>query len=183
MASSPVLADEYIPTGLSDSDRYVTAATSKLEGGLSSGEIGLRPTNLAPARQLQESARLKVRTYGRPPNWVLATARAFDEIMALPTNWDSYSARRVDVGAAEAAFAVLGQVMTDTTPPPVVIPMASGGVQLEWHERGIDLEIAVYPDRRVEVLYEDLAKREPWEGNFREAQEVVAEALGRISAA
>lgn len=182
MASSPVLWDEYIPARLSDEDRYITSTTSTLEGALSTAEVQLRPTNLAFASQLEESVKLEVRAHGKPPDWLAATARAFDVVLALPPRWNSYAARPVNVAAVEGAFVVLTRIMTETTPPPVIVPTVSGGVQLEWHESGVELEIAVYPDRRVEVLFEDLAEGLMWEGTFPEAQTIIAGAIRRISA-
>ena len=39
-------------------------------------------------------------------------------------------------------------------PRPAVVPTVKGGVQLEWHANGLDLEIEISPDSGGSIFYE-----------------------------
>jgi hypothetical protein len=50
---------------------------------------------------------------------------------------------------------VLKSLMQPQTPAPQVVPSAGGGVQLEWHERDIDLEVNFTAPYQCELWVED----------------------------
>jgi hypothetical protein len=51
---------------------------------------------------------------------------------------------------------LLESTMRDDTPAPWVVPLSDGGVQMEWHERGLDIEIGVPPsDESIDVWSND----------------------------
>jgi hypothetical protein len=75
--------------------------------------------------------------------WLKQTLESLPKLLNLPPNWDGYGALPIDSRCAEFALSILIQIMGDTTPPPSVVPTVSGGVQLEWHMKGIDLEVEV----------------------------------------
>jgi hypothetical protein len=43
------------------------------------------------------------------------------------------------------------------------VPLRSGGIQIEWHERGIDLEIQVRSQMDVRVSFENAHTGDSWE--------------------
>jgi len=45
--------------------------------------------------------------------------------------------------------------MKPATPLPQVVPSSDGGVQLEWHEKGIDLELHIRAPYDCELWYRD----------------------------
>ncbi|MBD3946481.1 hypothetical protein [Nocardioides ganghwensis] len=56
---------------------------------------------------------------------------------------------------------LLSKIMSTDTPPPTVVPRFGGGVQLEWHQNGIDLEIYVDADgSRAAWCFEEASHRE-----------------------
>lgn len=71
-------------------------------------------------------------------------------LAGLPDNWDSYGAQRVDSLRAELAVITLGEVMESDTPLPSIVPTKDGGIQIEWHCRGIDLQIEPVSPNRIE---------------------------------
>jgi hypothetical protein len=85
----------------------------------------------------------------------------FRSLMALPPNWDSYGARRISVWSIEAAVGLLLQVMRVDTPHPSIVPTSDGYVQIEWHTRGIDLEVEVISPALIHVAYEDHRSGQP----------------------
>jgi hypothetical protein len=68
--------------------------------------------------------------------------RALAEILALenlPPNWDSYGAVRIHPAAIRKAF----DMKKGLTGSWSVVPCSDGGVQLEQHAGGFDIEITI----------------------------------------
>src|SRR5438105_15964849 len=101
---------------------------------------------------------------GAEPAWLRSTLEVLVGLLDLPQNWDSYGAPQVAPAAAAAALNLLLDLMPPTAPAPQIIPLADGGVQLEWHMGGIDLEVALRASGETFVLFEDLRTGEEWEG-------------------
>jgi hypothetical protein len=70
----------------------------------------------------------------------------FDELRGLQPGWDSYGAPPISEAAIQSAQAFLSRM--DIT------PCSDGGVQLEWHTYGFDLEVEFHPNGTVEVWHE-----------------------------
>lgn len=64
-------------------------------------------------------------------------------LLALPENWNSYGAPRIEPNAVAKAV----QVMQALQREPHVIPASDGGVQLEWPS--VDVEITIAGDGSV----------------------------------
>lgn len=63
-------------------------------------------------------------------------ARAtLDRLADLKANWDSYGAPALSSAALKVA-----RTMLDA---PQVVPTPGGGIQLEWHQDGLDIEIVI----------------------------------------
>jgi hypothetical protein len=65
-----------------------------------------------------------------------------EHLTALAANWDSYGAQPVTAEAAVAAVRFLLNAAYPEIAAPAVVPLPDGGVQLEWHRGGLDIEIA-----------------------------------------
>jgi len=83
------------------------------------------------------------------PQWLPPTVETMNELLGLQPNWDSYGARCVEKHAVETALEILGMVMKPSTSPPTVVPTVEGGIQIEWHQNNIDLEVEVKPEGQV----------------------------------
>jgi hypothetical protein len=59
------------------------------------------------------------------------------ELLRLPDNWNGYGAKRI----TEAAISTLGSF--------AAVPTAVGGITLEVHRDGLDIEIEIGPDGRL----------------------------------
>src|SRR5438552_408831 len=97
------------------------------------------------------------------PEWLTQCDATLDELLALPPNWNSYEAAAVRPSAIRTAKHLLAKVIRSNTPQPAIVPTIPGGVQLEWHTHGIDLEIEIVPPCRVHVFYENASERREWE--------------------
>lgn len=95
-----------------------------------------------------------------------STVTAVNRLLQLPPNWDASSAERVAELAAMTAIEWLDRVATGETLGPHVVPLAHGGVQLEWIAGGQAFEIEVGPEGDVGVLGVDAAGNPIVEGEF-----------------
>lgn len=71
----------------------------------------------------------------------------------LQVGWDSYGGAMISRAVLLAVKQWLRAVATIDTVPPSVVPLGSGGVQVEWHDRGRDLEVAIETPGVFEVCY------------------------------
>jgi hypothetical protein len=87
--------------------------------------------------------------------WQVEVQGQLLQFAKMSTGWDSYDAPPVTWDAGMFALSILNDVMRPRTPIPQVVPASVGGVQLEWHEKGIDLEIRVIAPYRWSLWFED----------------------------
>ena len=109
---------------------------------------------------------LTIRTADDPPAWLDPTVESLVELLRLAPGWDSYGARAVDPMHVDAALRLLSLIMQDHTPKPSVVPTNRGGIQLEWHVQGIDLEVETLTPHRFLVSIEEPATDTEWEGEL-----------------
>jgi hypothetical protein len=124
---------------------------------------------------------LRVEWEGEEPPWVEPTLNALGELLALPANWDSYGAYRVDPESVASAGRALCLVMGSDTIPPTIVPTSEGGIQLEWHARGVDLEIDISPTGRRYISCVDRQRETEWEGDFNIHLDRLLSIMSRLS--
>lgn len=101
-----------------------------------------------------------------PPGAILAIQKMI-ELLELPPGWNSHNAKPIRKENVSYAVALLGHVMSRDTPSPDVVPMVRGGVQLEWHTHGVNVEISIYSPGDVRFAAEDVrGTEEPVEGGL-----------------
>jgi hypothetical protein len=90
-------------------------------------------------------------------DWTQTVQRRLLRLLKLPVGWDGYRAKKVSPTVAAFAWNVLESVMRPGTPAPSVVPVAGGGIQLEWHEGGVDIELFISKPMKAElyVAFED----------------------------
>src|SRR5271166_6000708 len=92
--------------------------------------------------------------YGQPlPAWFDPLMQGFVDLLPLPTDWDSYGAGAIDQNIVRHAMTFASGLLGTTSPAPRVVPLSSGGVQLEWHRQGIDLEVVFDRDEQPFFFY------------------------------
>jgi len=61
-------------------------------------------------------------------------------LLNLEEGWDSYGAKKISLVAIAEAGRLLEQL---DLPEPQIVPCSDGGVQLEWHQNGLDIELCI----------------------------------------
>lgn len=115
------------------------------------------------------------------PGWLFPTLSALANALALSPNWDSYGGRPADLKALSRALQTLDQLMGKDTIVPTVVPTAEGGIQFEWHTRGIDLEIEIPPMGPSSVSCQNRQDNTEWEGDLSINLERLRGVMSRLS--
>ncbi len=104
---------------------------------------GIRESLPSAARKTrQPAAYIEVSPDGASvPSWLAASLPGIGRLMTLPADWDHQGAPAIQRPAIKMALNALIEFMDETSSAPQWTPTPQGGVQLDWHERGVDLEI------------------------------------------
>src|SRR5215813_1412796 len=78
-----------------------------------------------------------------------------EKFTQYPVGWDSYGAPPLRSDTKDFALSVLNVIMQPRTPLPHVAPSSVGGLHVEWHERGIDLELHIIAPYDCDVWFSD----------------------------
>jgi len=78
-----------------------------------------------------------------------------EEFAQYPVGWDSYGAPPLRSDTKDFALSVLNSIMQPSTPLPHVAPSSVGGLHVEWHEKGIDLELHIIAPYNCDVWFSD----------------------------
>jgi hypothetical protein len=132
---------------------HTNAALAYDDSEISSAAFTAEPARTQP-RTIATAA-----TYPAPeqsrPSWLDAVHAELQELLIYPKGWDSYGAAPVSRTIAASAYNLLQQTAAARMPKPSVVPTSKGAVQIEWHTRGIDLEVCVLDPARLSVSFED----------------------------
>ncbi|MEW6074322.1 MAG: hypothetical protein AB1726_17230 [Planctomycetota bacterium] len=142
IARTPVRSEP--PLGISASEwRRPASATAGDDGGtVSNTEESER--EIRGAHQMRDALRAAVR-------------QRLESLLRLAPGWDSYGAPPISWRAVESAVRLL--VSLRSHPPPSVVPTAEAGVQLEWHQGDIDIELECSPSGHAHLFAEDIGSR------------------------
>lgn len=81
-----------------------------------------------------------------------AVGAKIDRLAALEPNWDGYGAPPLNRGVLHAARQFIGRLASHTAVPPLVVPMSSGALQLEWHQGQKILELEIEDPATIHYL-------------------------------
>ncbi len=74
--------------------------------------------------------------------WYRAALDRISGLTALAVGWNGYEALEIKADMAIDAAAFLTKVAFPGMAAPSITPLADGGVQIEWHRGGVDIEVA-----------------------------------------
>ena len=117
------------------------------------------------------------------PKTLKEAIRRAAELVQLPVGWDSYGAKPVSSEAARAAATFLVKAISAASniAAPAVVPTVRGGLQLEWHRQGVDLEIVFGPDGSGSWYAEDRETEDTVERPLLNEDVALQRWLGRAS--
>jgi hypothetical protein len=108
-----------------------------------------------PPKNWHVERRVVLSIEGGPIPWVRSVEQRLNHLLALPRGWDGHGAPPPHMDALVATIGLLIATMSAETPVPAIFPTYEGGLQLAWHQGGIDLEIEIPPRSRYEVSFYD----------------------------
>lgn len=118
----------------------------------------------------------------RGPAWLKPTVEKICTLMRLGPGWDSYHGRSIDDEVVRFSLTMLSHLMGEATPHPQIVPTSHGGLQFEWHELGIDLEVEVAAPFQIQACFGNAHTGECWEKEFRRDLTQLAEAVRQLDA-
>ena len=86
---------------------------------------------------------------GSEPSALWRVLEALHRLSELSANWDSYGSEPIAESAIRRTISHLHFFLRDETPEPSVVPTNDGGVQLEWHGAGVDIEAKFPPSAPI----------------------------------
>lgn len=128
------LQDSWVYTSPSPFDTM-----SLLEGGVS----GEENTVIVSFNTASEKSSAK---------WFRQTIVELVRLLGLPKDWNSDNPRQIEPKSIEKILTVLLTILDSDSTPPAVVPTSRGGVQVEWHQNGIDLEIEALSSGKLEFF-------------------------------
>ena len=87
----------------------------------------------------------------RPP-WANEAMQKLAALSELKAGWDGHHGKPITNVAVSYTKNILGHIMQPGVPLPSITPLSYGGVQLEWHRKGWDIEIEVPGPGRLYVF-------------------------------
>jgi len=98
---------------------------------------------------------LRITISGEEPSWVWNVLDGISKLGSFKPNWDTYGGLPVEPASISAGLELLAATMGTTTPAPAVVPTSPGGIQFEWHEAGVDLELEISPRGQASMVFEN----------------------------
>lgn len=100
-------------------------------------------TSAATTIERPPDGEISIHLNGTPSrSWVQPLLTSLTELANLPANWNGYGEKRIHPSSIKRVAAILDAMGYDG-PAPVVVPLASGDLQIEFRLPGADLEIKV----------------------------------------
>ncbi|MFN8575141.1 MAG: hypothetical protein U0132_24015 [Gemmatimonadaceae bacterium] len=127
---------------------------------------------------------LRIEFDTEPPLWLLRLVERAKALLELPEGWNGHAAAAVPIQAATTMLMMTVQTLTEASPSPTITPLSDGGIQLEWHEPDMEIEVVIDAQGLAHVWYDD--SREGVEDEFTESgdfprfHELAAELTRRV---
>ena len=122
-------------------------------------------------------------TEGQPLHaWVGSILQGFANLLTLEANWDGENGKPIAPALVSSALKFVDRIlMVDfRLPPPSVVPISDGGLQIEWHRAGKDFEIEFSPDGSIRYYYYDSSTGGEQEGSVTHDMSTVQQLLEQL---
>jgi hypothetical protein len=114
------------------------------------------------------------------PRWATPVLQSLAERWGAHAGWDSYQAKPTDRQLVVKLLNILSDLMRGEFQAPLITPLGDGGVQAEWHNQGIDLEIVVSAEDNPTFYYFNRVTKEEAEGDLEPNYARVQDLIGRV---
>lgn len=163
---------------LAESDVYSTPTG----GSTTSDVLSWESVVSAVSAWSSQKRPVRIRLQGFSPNAaVIGTIQKLYSLGELQAGWNSYEARPIQREVIHHVARWIPSLLQAATPAPAVVPRVRGGLQLEWHRNGIDLEIYVDSPAHIRFEAEDLTSAETVEAALRGNEALLNTWIARIS--
>jgi hypothetical protein len=112
-----------------------------------------------------------------PEQWADSVADRLARLAQLEPGWDGHRASPISRTIIDYACNLLPRIMALGLPAPFIAPLPFGGLQLEWHRNGRDLEIEIHAPSRLYAYYCELATGSESEMELRDDLAALAPVL------
>lgn len=75
--------------------------------------------------------------------WADKVKRRLTYLCGLRAGWDGYNGRPIRFDTSYFTLQLLQRVCSPKTPPPEIVPLSSGGLQVEWHHPHAEIELTI----------------------------------------
>ncbi len=128
-----------------------------------------------------QSYQVEWQDYGQPlPAWFDPLMQGFVDLFTLVHNWDSYGAGPIDPKVVHYAMNLINGLLGPTSPAPRVVPLSSGGLQLEWRRQGIDLEVVFDRDGQPFFYYRNRVSGDESEHTLPQDNALLRSIIGNL---
>lgn len=114
-------------------------------------------------------------------NLLNSIAKSINEMLSLQPGWDSYGGLPTTEMAARKAIKIISAILSKASCPPAVVPVGDGGVQLEWHNSGWDVEIEVHPNGAVSTFIDNGNFSNTWTNHYLPQDRRFLEAIAAVT--
>jgi hypothetical protein len=97
------------------------------------------------------------------PPWLASVQQTLRTVAALSPDWNGTRAEPTRSEVLASAEELLRTWTPHNLPEPNLLPLPSGGLGIEWHAGGIDLEIAIEGPDLLDVLFTDHRTGSTWD--------------------
>lgn len=123
---------------------------------------------------------VKFRIQSLAAAWLRESINRVETLTTLRAGWDSYDGLPVSAEAAIQAVSFLVSNAHAELARPAIVPQADGGVQIEWHRGGLDLEIS-FGGTDPGVFFDDLVEGHDEDGPVESAATYLVRYQSRLS--
>ena len=159
-------------TTIHDETKSESAIIRDILWSIAEKEISRRKPDAMPQASLREKT-------GQEIEWLKVVTREISKLPWHERNLPDGRTPPQPKAAVEMVSLLAAALENDTIPPSSVNTTWGGGVAVEWHIGGIDLEIACQPDGSAEYSFEDRLGEEH-EGPVWEDMTKLRQLIGRL---
>jgi len=123
---------------------------------------------------------VEIQASGPMPQSLVKSVEGVVDLLGLQAGWNSYSAKPIEPRNAIRAVQLLFELLGSVTPQPIVVPTPRGGIQLEWHTQGVNIEVYINSPTDISFFAEQLGSSESTEQPLANHEDELKSWLERI---